>query len=297
MTFNNFRIIHFIIIWGISFIFTLKVNAEPSDEEPIKLTLSIEEVREQLIEKNRETAVRILIEMIDKAKSNSEKQKLIKELHMASSLFFSNDGQKFFELAESIRFSGQQGYQNKYEDALKKEGSNWSVLAGQAIGFLSVKKCKAAVDSIKKAEEIDSYRIENKLMRMASQICEGTKTDAGATSNIKIEEEQLSKEVKSVYKTLVAQIDNIDGKLLGAQKLIQEVEELDINYPTPYFLSWDWSNNVATSDIRVEKAQKYLNLCKSVTFEMRKKYYWDSELCSKTEVVEDFVKKSENINQ
>ncbi|MEQ1664216.1 MAG: hypothetical protein ABL927_02445, partial [Bdellovibrionales bacterium] len=296
-TFNNFKIINFIITWGISFVFILKVNAEPPGEQPIKLTLSIEEVREQLIEKNRETAARILNEMIDKAKSTSEKQKLIKELHMASSLFFSNEGQKLFELAESIRFSGQQGYQNKYEEALKKEGSNWSVLAGQVLGFLSVKKCKAAVDSIKKAEEIDSYRIENRLMRFASQICEGTKTDSETSSDLKIEEEQLSKETKSVYKTLVAQIDYLYGKLLGAQKFIQEVEDLDASYPTPYFLSWDWTSNEATSDIRLEKAQKYLNLCKSVTFEIRKKYYWDAELCSKTEVVEDFIKKSENINQ
>ena len=249
------------------------------------VTAAVTAAREKLQKRERVAAAKLLRNFINESKAGEGKKKALEELRQVATVFFTNEGQRNFQLAESVRLSGQTGYQSKYEEALKVEGQNSSVLLAEALGLLSMKKCKQAAALVERSLETNPYAQEAQLLLYKAKLCDGQN----------VEDQMLSitdKELLPIWKATQAQKALAEGRGVQATSYAREAIHLDKAYPAGYF--WVWSANSGEGEEGIEEAQKFLSLCKGVTPALRRKYYWDADLCAKTETVEEAVKKAEN---
>lgn len=255
----------------------------------------VEQARENLSQKHDRTgAVKLLLEAIEDEKVVSKKQELIKEVQRISKIFISNEGQKQFELAESLRYSGQGAYLSKYQEALKTEGPNVVVLLGQALGYLGMKNCKFAKEVLDEIASINPFWEEAKLLRDRTEVCLGQPKSEGQT---KVEAES-PKELALYKKIMLAQRAFNEGQLQSSLKWAREAITSDPSFPMGYF--WAWRAITKEEDVKegelvgLDEAQNYLAICKGLSPAVKRKYYLEPDICTETESVEDFVKKMES---
>ncbi len=117
----------------------------------------IRQAQELLLKKERSAAAILIQDAILKERNPRIMGDLQKELSRLMTLFLTNEGQRLYEMAESIRFSGQSGYTLKYEEALATEGEQYLILRGLAFGFLAQKNCKKAKEYIDGAVKLNPY--------------------------------------------------------------------------------------------------------------------------------------------
>lgn len=242
--------------------------------------------RQKMAERDRAGAIQILSEAIQVEKSASRQAQLLKEQHQLATIFFSNEGQRVFELAESIRLSGQQGHLQKYEEALQLEGTNWNVLMGAALGYVNMKNCKKALILLNDAEKINPGRDEVKVLQYRAETCGGE-----PTTELRDTEYARIKNLRAYKKVGFAQRALRDEKIEAALRAAREAISADADFPMGYYWAWQTLKNEQNSGL--DEAQKYISFCKSLTPVLRRKYYWEPELCMDTESVDAFLKKSE----
>jgi len=247
------------------------------------------QAQESLLKRERQKAADILSRAISDAKtlSANDRDVLLRELGRVNSLFFTNEGQRNFELAESIRLNGEQGYAPKYEAALLQEDGNFVVLVGQTLAFFANKNCKAAQANIELIGKLYPQSAEYKVLRLKADICLTAPPDTA------VDEKNLENiaNKKTIVNALLAQKyyqqKNYDLALVKARESMRA----DPLYPSGFY--WAWRILEKNENEGLDEAQTFLGLCKSIDMKLRKKYYLDPELCSGTDQVEEFIRKIE----
>lgn len=249
---------------------------------------AIKESREYILNKERTKAAERLLRAIEFEKPDlSSRELILQELSRVSSLFLTNDGQKNFELAESIRLSGQTGYQAKYDEALLTEDNNLQILIGQALGLIAAKNCKEARTAIDRGEKVNPYSEEIKILKMKTSLCVG---------GVEIPTEQISAieavtRSRAIALSILAQYYFQEKKYDLALIKAREAMNAETTLPTGYYYAWKvLSQNLNEG---LDEAQSFLNLCKSINSKMRKKFYLDPLLCEGEDTVQEFIKKIE----
>lgn len=252
-----------------------------------QMSQSVLSARQKIVEGKRKVAIKILTEAIGLEKSVVGIAEFKKERQRLAAVFMTSEGQRLFELAESIRFSTQLNYMAKYEEALKLEDGNIQILISQTVGWLRAKECAKAAASIQEASELNSELEEVIILQAYVQLC--------------LEEPSLTREK---LLALTVSKENIFKKILLAKKAKQdenkkdmltaarEAIELDKNYPTAYY--WAWSAIKDEENAGLDEAQSYLSLCRELTPQKRRKYASDPELCLEISNVEKFIHELEN---
>lgn len=271
------------MIFFLIFVFTV-ANAAPA---------VVSEARDKLVrEKNRQAATELLVRSIHSEKGKPEQQELLKELDKLSTVFLSNEGQRLFELAESIRHAGQPGYTVKYEEALKLEDANWSVLLGHALGLLREQNCRAAEEVLNLARKIHPYKSETRLLLFRAQVCREE-----PLLTIKIVSEASIDKGLILYKWIVlAQKSYVDGRHEEALRYAREAIKTDEKFPTGYYWAWKALSNDTEAKSGLDEAQRYLSLCKGLSPALRRKYNLEPLLCVDLDAVESYIKKGESRN-
>jgi hypothetical protein len=248
----------------------------------------VDKARERLVERDRAGAAQLLIAAINSEKNGDTKIKLLKELKRANTLFFTEEGQRAYELGESVRYSGQEGYLKKYEEAEKSEAGNESVSIGLALAHLSLKNCKKAAAIIEAAKILNPFRSELKILAARAELCNET---IGAQEAIAEAETSIEKEFLLYKESISCQRAAIENKIEATLRHAKEVQKIDVNYPQSYY--WVWRVQKNQENMGREDAQKYLSLCKNVQPPLRRKYFLEPQLCADVESVAEFVKKLE----
>ncbi|OFZ13788.1 MAG: hypothetical protein A2Z20_05970 [Bdellovibrionales bacterium RBG_16_40_8] len=252
----------------------------------IKVPDVIKMAKQKLVEHRRTEAVDILLSAILDENMVDSKIELQKELYQTITLFMTNEGQRLFELAESIRLSGQLGYQPKYEEAFGHEGKQLNILYGEALGYIKTKNCKKALEIISDIDSINPKSDETTYLRYRAQICSGA-----AIEELKEEALPKQKNFLPYIKVTLAQKALREEKAEVALSLAREAIFADTNFPMGYYWAWKILKN--EENVGLDEAQRYLALCKVVMPTLRRKYYWEPELCVDTESVEAYIKKVE----
>lgn len=272
-------------------IFTNFVFAgKETDKKAHKLHTAIFESREKILERKRSEAIEILLKAITTEGANAKNQELKDELNRQASLFFTDEGQRAFELANAIRFSGQQNFMPKYIEALKFEPMNWDVLLNQAIGFLIMKNCKQALEAIGQAQATNPYRFESGYIAIRAQLCLNEKVTDTALRELKPATSDLH------YKSaLEAQYFEFISVSDLAKSSADAAIAADKNYPMGYY--WAWRATKVEPVRAIFYAQKYLEVCKTITPQIRRAYYLNHDLCIETEAVEAFLEGASKQNE
>ncbi len=247
----------------------------------------IAEARDKIQNRDRVAATSVLIAALKNEKlSPLRHAEFIEELHKLAALFFSDEGQRAFEFANAMRFSGQPGFLPQYVDALKADPMNWIVLLYQALAQLQLKNCKAALDTLTKAEAIDPFRVEAKYLLARTRQCLNEESQKSV-----LEELTLGKDLLIYKLVTLAQLAVVEKNYLEVERHAKQAISLDKNFPMGYY--WAWVAQKEEIEPRTEEAQKYVILCKGVTAAIRRIYYLEPDLCTDVDTVENFLKKME----
>jgi hypothetical protein len=247
---------------------------------------AIENARKSLAEKNRKEATGLLISAIESEKNPAILSELKKELDREATLFFTNEGQRLFELAESIRYSGQAGYMPKYELSLKLEDLNWLILINQSVADIRNKDYALALKTLEQAETINPGKPEANFLKNYAKLCAGEDVPAEEL------ERAIISSAASIKKSALSKRALAKGESEMALDRAREAISSDKNYPMGYY--WAWQALKKEEDYGLDEAQRYLRLCKDLTAMQRRKYNLDPELCLDTAGPEEFIKKMEN---
>lgn len=261
---------------------TLKLR-EPRSRQ---IHIAITEARQKMLERDRQGAVLGLQMAIRKEKTRAVQQELIEELHKLATLFISDEGLRAFELANAIRFSGQNNYMSKYSEALNADPHNWSIFLHQTLGYLQQKKCKQAQEVVTLADAVDPLRTENIYLKIKIQLCNKEEVSSELMAELAFVDD------KKIYKdSVLAQIAAVQQKKNESLRYAAQAILSDKNYPMGYY--WSWFALKEHEFRALEFAQKYSALCRGMTPLLRQKYYLEPELCVDLEAVESFVKNEE----
>jgi hypothetical protein len=253
-----------------------------------KLLPSIVSAREQVLKKDRAAALKILNEAEKTEKSIKKRNEIRSEARRIAQIFFTNEGQRAYELAETIRYSGQAGYLVKYEEALAKEGSHLGIHLGIASGHLAAKNCTKAAEAATAATDLISDNIEAQFLLWRSQLC----LNPHEAPAIRLPQD-LPAPALAVREALLALAALQRQEFNGAENFARKAIVADANYPMGYYWLWQVKLKEGATTV-TEEAEKYLALCKEVTPESRRKYYLDSDLCFDLVAAQEYLKKAES---
>lgn len=243
---------------------------------------AITSARELLLKKDRVGASQILVEAFGKA-SGPGKVEIARELERLTSVFLTEQGQKNFELAESMLYEAQSGAEAKYEEALVLEPGNVQVLMGLVRAKMTAGDCAGAEESLNEVEKINPILPEKKIFRYKTALClkkplVGVENDPAFKGDLKVA-------------LKLVQIEN----LFNIQKIkeaLAHLKEIQSN-PLPEVSYWQYKLHENEPALGSEAAQKYADACKSISPSMRRQFKLEPRLCKKTEEVEEYIARHE----
>lgn len=241
--------------------------------------------REKLMQKDRLAAAKTLLAAINDNKREAERSELLKELKNISGVFLTDDGQKSYEMAESLLYSASPGAEAKYEEALAREPYNLQVLLGLARARMAAGDCAGAEKALTEAENVNPYSPERKLLWARANYC--------LRKVFRKSDDPQSPELKPYFLLLQARALVEDQKYREAQALLfKDAKELaDWDMPEVYF--WRYKSLAAASAEAIDHAQKYVDQCKALNSVVRRKFRWEPALCAHDRETEEFIKTNE----
>jgi hypothetical protein len=252
--------------------------------EAVTVSKPVISARQLILKKDRIGALQVLASALEKdIHKQNPRTELIREMDRLSKVFFTEDGQKNFELAESLLYLGKPGAAEKYEEALKLENMNAEVLMGLARARLSEGNCSAASHAVTELEKINPHLAEKKILKLKAEICLKRPL-------LNVENDPAFKEaLKTNYKLLQAEVFFNQSKLKEAEDALKEISDEKM----PETAYWNFKVREVRPHEALLYAEKYLDLCKAITPTQRREYKLEPLLCSRTEEVKSFLTKNE----
>lgn len=246
----------------------------------------ISKARHLILQKDRLKATRILQQAI-RSKNFSEPHiaQLTKALEDLSFLFLTDEGQKEFQLGESLYYSGQRGALVHYEKAHGLEPRNIQVVQALARVFLREDQCTKSLQIAQKGFEINPYDKVLSYFQIRALYCLDRAEQA---KNLTL---QWKKSLSSFKLQLTAlQVERLfkEGSREKAFQVAQKLVVMDRKYPRGHY--WLWRTRPVDEGLEEEDAQRYLSLCKSLDSKMRRKYKYEPRVCGFIAEVDDFIK-------
>ena len=245
---------------------------------------AIQTARQLILKKDRVGALALLTTALEKeAHKPKGRAEVLREMDRLSKVFLSEEGQKNFELAESILYSGKPGSAEKYEEALTIENMNAEVLLGLVRSRLFEGNCSAASAALLQIDKINPFLPERKILKLKTELCLkqnifGVETDPA-----------FKDELKTEYKLVQAEIYFNQQKLKESAQALKEITDGKM----PEVAYWNFKIHEPHAAEAVPYAEKYLDLCKDVTAVQRREYKLEPLLCKRTEEVVTYLKNNE----
>lgn len=240
------------------------------------------------LQRDRLQATQILIRAAEKEKVGGKAHKsLLASLEQLSTMFYSEKAQREYELAESLLGGKDELAISKYQAAMGLEEGNLTILVGLAAVLIKNADCAKAGGIIETAKTFNPFSQDLRVLQIKNQIC----LDTNKPDLAKIKDEATFLEPGSLWlseaRFLLAYWS---GEEERAKIFLKEFGHKDAKYPEFYYWKWKVFENMKQE--RALAGQTYLELCKSLSFEKRKRYRLEPMLCSRIAEVEKDLKRS-----
>jgi hypothetical protein len=210
-------------------------------------------------------------------------------LEELSSVFYTDKAQAIFSQGESLVDLKTKDAIDKFQEALKLEEGNMSVLKAIARAQLRLDDCRGADATLKSAESYDSVSGEVQLLKLQTLKCQ---KDFEALSE-KLTSKDLDIEGFERYTKAFVLDDAIRKKdFKKVRQILASWESLAPDYPEVYF--WKWQIGLELNTPERLSGEKYLQLCKALSVRKRKSFNLDVDLCKNTDEVEAKIKTLKN---
>lgn len=260
------------------------LNADP-------VTSAVEEAQGLALKKNRQEAAQVLNKAIEAAAPPLRgRSRLIDVQAGIAKVFFTDKGQKLYELGQSTMYESPDLAMNQYKEALALEDNNILILDNMARIQLSKGDCAGAVQTLQKARALFPFAPEPAVLELRALVCQ--KNFEAFREKIKALP-ALEKEQEPFVQYLVAQ-DFLQQKMWRkATDILVKVSEEEPQFPEAYYLLTRAGAELSRDTDGA--AQKYVSLCKGLTLRVRKRFSLEPRLCVNVKEVEDELAKKTDL--
>jgi hypothetical protein len=238
------------------------------------------------LQRDRLQATQVLVHGLQRETKNSFAYKeLLQSLDELSGLFYTDKAQSLNSLADSLTETKPKEATEHYQEALRLEEGNLSILKSLARTQLQQGDCDHADGAVKLAEGIHPYSAEVKLLRLQVLDCQKNIEALGAALSAKdLDLEGVERFAKGLQaKELLRKKD-----LRKAKSLIAAWETAAPDYPEVWY--WKWQLSLLQEPADHTSAVRYVQLCQNLSPRKKKSYNLDLELCKGREKAEAFLK-------
>lgn len=257
----------------------------PSNSEPLKQT--IEKAHNLSIQRDRFQATRLLVSLVKSdEKKYSKNQELLRELEQISTVFYTDKGQQTFELAFSLKSNDTSASLAKLQESLRLEPDNVTILRALSRHYLGQKECSQAQAHALRAQEVNPYAKETKLILAQVYACSDKKEDyfiLRATQD----EKYLNSNI--YWLVLEAEVLLKNKQTEKARDVATQAAKLDPKFPEAAY--WLWQSSLETPTLANKEAQKYMTLCKALSERSGRHYREEPFLCKRMTESEAFLSK------
>ncbi len=238
------------------------------------------------LQHDRLQACQVLIRAIQKESKGSSAYRELKEnLEELSTVFYTDQAQATFAQGESLLETKPKDAIDKFQEALKLEEGNVSILRALARAQLRLDECSSADTTVKTTENYDAVSGEYQLLKLQSLQCH--KDEAALTEALEAKDIDMTG-VEKFLKVFPVEQNYLKKDIKKTRQLLSAWEAQMPDYPEVYFWKWQVSNLQGTPDKL--SAEKYLQLCKGLSARKRKSFNLDVDLCKSIDEVDAKLK-------
>jgi tetratricopeptide (TPR) repeat protein len=248
----------------------------PSDQgrsKALKVSL-IQKAKNLTLQHDRIQATQVLIRGIrHRLVSQKHKAELMKSLRQLSEVFYSEDGQKLFQLGQSLSSSDVTTAISKYEQATTIEKGNVAILRELARSYLRQGNCKKSLQTSEQAQSYNPYAADIVLIVLQSHAClnEPDKfSEALSFPGVDYEA------IKVFVEMSKAQVAHFNGKNLLAKRHLLKAKAIDSGFPEIYY--WMGQIKQAEGEDTGQSNRKYVEICQQAQV-VRAKYPQEPRVC------------------
>lgn len=289
-----------------AFFFSTSVIAAPAAKTtaPSKSSNGLESHQDLILkaqnltlQRDRLQASQILIRAIQReTKGNTAYKDLTRALTELTTVFYTEKAQSVYSVGEAAVELKPRDAIDSFQEALRLEDGNVTVLKSLARTQLVLNDCEKAEASIRSAEAVDPYSPEVKLLGLQLLACnKNFETLLSKTDSADLDFESAESYVKNLRAGLQIQALVETAKpradLKKARSLLSTWETQMPEYPEVHFWKWEISKLQSTSDRT--SASKYAQACQNLSARKRKSYSLDVNLCKGKEAVDTYLKSKE----
>lgn len=250
----------------------------------------IQKAQNLTLQQDRLQTSQILIRGIQRENRGSQAyRELVRALDNLTGVFYTEKAQNLFAHAESVADTKSREAIEPFQEAIKAEDRNVTVLKAVARLHLRLEECDKADIRVKQAEEVNPYSAEIRLLRLQTFACQ--KNYEMLATRLAAHDTDL--DPVEAYARGLHLLDLVTRKeLKKAKTLIATWESQSPDYPEVYYWKWQLSKEIGVAD-RLP-AMRYSELCQSLTTRKRKIFSLDVDLCKGKAVVDSFLKEKES---
>ena len=245
----------------------------------------IEKAYNLSLQKDRQQALNILANAIQKESRTPAVQELKKTVQDIAHIFFSDKAQSLYETAVSLRRNDLQQAHTKMNEALRIEPDNFEILNEAARLLIAKNDCNAAADLVQKQLRIISFDEELNLTLAQALACQSKWSD------YLIIFESYGPKKSSLAKfwwPLELERYLSAKNITKAQESLASLKKADAKYPEAFY--WQWRIDQGLQKKNKEDALKYVMSCKNISANQYRQYMMDPALCRRTTEVDGELK-------
>lgn len=245
----------------------------------------IEKAYNLSLQKDRQQALNILANAIQKESRTPAVQELKKTVQDIAHIFFSDKAQSLYETAVSLRRTDLQQAHTKMNEALRIEPDNFEILNEAARLLIAKNDCNAAADLVQKQLRIISFDEELNLTLAQALACQSKWSD------YLIIFESYGPKKSSLAKfwwPLELERYLSAKNITKAQESLASLKKADAKYPEAFY--WQWRIDQGLQKKNKEDALKYVMSCKNISANQYRQYMMDPALCRRTTEVDGELK-------
>ena len=237
------------------------------------------------LQRDRLQTSQVLIRGLQRESRNSSAyRELSRALEDLTSVFYTEKAQGLFATGESQMESKPHDAVDQFQEALRIEDGNVTILKAIARTNLRLAECSKADSAVKSAEAINPFSSEVKLLRL--QVLECQKSYDLLTARLLARDPDLEPVEKFIRGLQMADLIR-QKEIKRAKALLASWETQMPDYPEVYF--WKWQFAKETGEPERSAALKYAQLCQNLTPRRRKNYILDVDLCKGKEAVDVYL--------
>lgn len=296
------------VVFTAAFLVSISSFAQAADSTPAKalsnskksekLTGSSLETYRDLIAKaqnltlqrDRLQTSQVLIRGIQsETRSSTGYKELLKALNELTSVFYTEKAQTLYATGESLSDTKPREALDHFQEALRAEDGNLSILKAMARIHLRLGECDKADKAVGSSEAVNPFSAEVLLLRLQTLDCQ--KNFAALNQRLT----SLSPELEPLERywrglQIKEHIRQKDFK--KAKQVLAAWEAQSMEYPEVHYWKWELARKSGASDRAA--ALRYVRLCQDMTPRKRKVHSVDVGLCSSQAAVDAYLRENEH---